>query len=228
MPRKPLTPDQQLAALDKVQSQATQRIKLGQQLFKAAEARLTQHQEILDKIRNQQQDLREQVQEDVAKSLQTYDQWMGKIDEGFTGSIRDLTERLDQLEAEQRAGREEMQSMVARATALMEQTQQLLMESLSDRVEPEPGPSTHEAQDQSGAQPNPLESAMIRPQIEVEADPIEGTHREEPPTAADDPSGPLKIGDEVMGLNEEEDVFGQVLKRLRDADAAGHEGEQAA
>ena len=36
MPRKPLTPDQQLAALDKVQAQATQRIKLGQQLFKAA------------------------------------------------------------------------------------------------------------------------------------------------------------------------------------------------
>jgi len=218
MPRKPLTPEQQLAALDKVQAQATQRIKLGQQLFKAAEARLTQQQDVLDKIRNQQQDLREQVQQDVAKSLQTYDQWMGKIDESFTGAIRDVTARLNELEAQQHSAREEMQAMVARASALMEQTQRLLMDALGQEVEEIELPTVSEAH--LAVEPTELEASVM------------GQYAQDLPEVqdevADEHTGPLKMTGEVIDLDDEDDVFGQVLKRLRDADAEQDGEEHAA
>ena len=118
MPRRPLSVEQQAVALEKVQQQATQRVKLGQQLFEAADARLKQHQKILDEINGQQKILREQVQDDVAKSLQSYDQWMGRIDESFTKSIRDMTQRLDQLEERVANSQYEMQDMLAKAAAL--------------------------------------------------------------------------------------------------------------
>lgn len=207
MPRKPLTPEEQLAALDKVQSQATQRIKLGQQLFKAAEARLTQHQEVLDHIRNQQQELRDQVQADVAKSLQSYDQWMGQLDESFTGAIRELNDRLVKVEQQQQASRDEMQSMVARATALMEQTQQLLMDAFGDE-------GVNQQAVEPASQPNALESAVLN-QGQIGA----GLDQAEPPEA-EEPSAPAPLPLHAMPEDEgeHEDVFGQVLQRLRDAD----------
>ncbi|MGB0767923.1 MAG: hypothetical protein ACPGYV_09455 [Phycisphaeraceae bacterium] len=135
MPRRPLSAEQQAAAIEKVQQQATQRVKLGQQLFEAADARLKQHQKVLDEINDQQRILREQVQDDVAKSLQTYDQWMGRIDESFTKSIRDVTARLDQLEERVDGSHHEMQDMLAKATALLDQTQMLLAETFGDQDE---------------------------------------------------------------------------------------------
>lgn len=207
MPRKPLTPEEQLAALDKVQAQATQRIKLGQQLFKAAEARLTQHQEVLDHIRNQQQELRDQVQDDVAKSLQSYDQWMGQIDESFTGAIRELNERLGKVEQEQQASREEMHSMVTRATALMEQTQRLLMDAFGDEGGDEQAAG-------AASQPNALESAVLnqRP-LGASAEQTEPIDAEQPPAPA-----PLPMNSVPEDEGEHEDVFGQVLQRLRETD----------
>jgi len=134
MPRRPMTPEQQAAALEKVQQQATQRVKLGQQLFEAADARLKQHQQVLEDINDQQQKLREQVQQDVAKSLQTYDQWMGRIDESFTGAIRELNSRLDQMELRVDASRGEMEAMIDKAAALLNQTQSLLAEVFDEDV----------------------------------------------------------------------------------------------
>lgn len=135
MPRRPLSVDQQAKALEQVQQQASQRVKLGQQLFEAADARLKQHQQVLDEINDQQKILREQVQDDVAKSLQSYDQWMGRIDESFTKSIRDLNQRLDQLEDTVAGSHNEMQDMLSKAAALMQQTQMLLAESFDDADE---------------------------------------------------------------------------------------------
>lgn len=230
MPRKPLNPEQQLAALDKVQAQATQRIKLGQQLFKAAEARLTQQQDVLDKIRNQQQDLRDQVQEDVAKSLQTYDQWMGKIDESFTTAIREVTERLGRLEVEQQNTREEMQAMVARASALMEQTQRLLMDAFGDQAELAEMVDDQEAFEQ--IEPTALESAIAGQYAGQYAEQYDEEYIEDESDAVpmvDAPAAiPLMLHEEVMEIDEQEDVFGQVLKRLRDADAEQDAEDQAA
>ena len=43
VPRRTMTAEEQLAALAQVQKQAEQRVKLGQQLFQAAEQRLSGH-----------------------------------------------------------------------------------------------------------------------------------------------------------------------------------------
>jgi len=244
VPRKPLTPEQQLSALNKVQAQATQRIKLGQQLFKAAEARLTQHQDILDQVKAEQTGLREQIQDDVAKSLQGYDQWMGKIDESFTHAVRGLTSRLDQVEQQMTASQGEMQHMVARAAALMEQTQNLLAETFGDDLnaqaieslpmsmaeEPLPQPEGHDdlaeitdefiepdqpAQAPAAPKPSdghPLLSLTDMTSANGEA-PLPNAPAEMPMMPEESPE-------------EQEDVFSQVLDRLRDQEA--EDGENAA
>ncbi|MEM1211567.1 MAG: hypothetical protein AAGI68_04645 [Planctomycetota bacterium] len=81
-------------------ARAEQRVKLGLQLFKAAEARLAAQHDTLAQIKAEQANLRESIQHEVAKSLQSYDQWMGRIDESFTTAVRDLTSRLDKLETD--------------------------------------------------------------------------------------------------------------------------------
>lgn len=149
MPRRPLSVEQQAAAIEKVQQQATQRIKLGQQLFQAADAKLKQHQDILKEIQDQQHILREQVQDDVAKSLQSYDQWMGKIDESFTGAIRRMNERLDQLELKIDASRGELEAMIENAAALIGQTQGLMADAFESASAHEPNTEIDAGDDES-------------------------------------------------------------------------------
>ncbi|MFI4861771.1 MAG: hypothetical protein ACIAXF_13955 [Phycisphaerales bacterium JB063] len=132
VPRRPMSPEQQLEAVNKVQQQADHRIKLGQQLFKAAEARLSQHHDLLEQVRAEQAALRERVQDDVAQSLQSYDQWMGRIDEGFTKALERLGDRIDQTERDLAESRGEMQQMLAQVSAMMEQTQRLLSEAFGE------------------------------------------------------------------------------------------------
>jgi len=129
VPRRTMTAEEQLAALAQVQKQAEQRVKLGQQLFKAAEQRLSGQGDILEQVKQEQDKLREQVQQDVAQSLQSYDQWMGRIDEGFTKAIAQLDERLDKVEHQMAGARGEMETMLEHAGSLLEQTQRLLSEA---------------------------------------------------------------------------------------------------
>ncbi len=206
VPRRPMSAEQQAAALQKVQriqQQATERVKLGQQLFDAAESRLKQHQGVLKEIQDQQQRLREQVQEDVAKSLQSYDQWMGRIDESFTNAIKELNQRIDLLETRIDCSHGDMERMIGKAGALLEQTQGLLAEAFGEEaVDPEllravmgGGASTGETMG-----PEPV------------------YHTAEPST-----SQPASADDFLAEQDEAEDVFGEVLRRLRSQnDAGGH------
>lgn len=213
MPRRPLSVDQQAAALEKAQQQATQRVKLGQQLFEAADARLKQHQKVLDEINGQQQILREQVQDDVAKSLQSYDQWMGRIDESFTKSIRDLSQRLDQLEERVEGSLNEMQDMLAKAGALMTQTQTLLAETFGDAEEiaqamQDSASKSHSYDlDELAATVHPEFDAPVMDSADdtevIEVDIVTPTDSSGMPEAIDD-------------ANAGDDIFGQVLRRLRD------------
>jgi predicted nucleic acid-binding Zn-ribbon protein len=218
MPRRPLSVEQQAAAIEKVQQQATQRVKLGQQLFEAADARLKQHQKVLDEINDQQKILREQVQDDVAKSLQTYDQWMGRIDESFTKSIRDLTQRLDQLEERVDGSQNEMQDMLAKAGALLQQTQNLLAETFgdADEIAQAMQASANTSHDYDldelaeTVQPDPQSRIVPEPDAEViEVDIV---------TPTDDSGMPQEPEPEV----DQDDVFGQVLRRLRSEGDDGH------
>jgi flagellar biosynthesis chaperone FliJ len=225
MPRRPMTAEQQAAALEKVQQQATQRVKLGQQLFEAAEAKLKQHQKVLDEINQHHERLREKVQEDVAKSLQSYDQWMGRIDEGFTKAIADLGGRLDILESRVDASRDDMQAMIERAAALLEQTQDLLAEAFGEG---------DEAEDDTQVQ-TPTPTQAPPPAMFAEDVPIDEIESIAP--LADDEE---VIEVEIVGQDDadhedilpmdhsdpsptDDDVFGEVLRRLRSqTDDDGH------
>lgn len=212
MPRRPLSVEQQAVALEKVQQQATQRVKLGQQLFEAADARLKQHQKVLDEINDQQTILREQVQDDVAKSLQSYDQWMGRIDESFTKSIRDINQRLDQLEDSVAGSQHEMQDMLAKAAALLEQTQTLLVETFDDADElaqaMQASASTSHSYDldelAASVHPDLTDKSRADQDTEViEVDIV---------TPIDEQGMPADIAEPQT---DGDDVFGQVLRRLR-------------
>lgn len=220
MPRRPLSVEQQAVALDKVQQQATQRVKLGQQLFEAADARLKQHQKVLDEINDQQTILREQVQDDVAKSLQSYDQWMGRIDESFTKSIRDMTQRLDQLEETVAGSRHEMQDMLSKAAALLQQTQTLLAETFddTDEIAEAMQASANVSHDYdlddlaASAQPDLDQVSRVRAEDAADAEVIEV----DIVTPTDQSGLPAELEDQPEV--DHDDIFGQVLRRLRSED----------
>jgi len=128
LPKGPLTPTQQLEALRRVQAQAEHRIKLGLQLFKAAEAHATHQQRVIQQIKAEQANLRERLETDVTKSLHSYDQWVGKIDESFTRAMQALEAKIQGLESEWNAAQERMTTMVRRCEALMDQSRYMLDE----------------------------------------------------------------------------------------------------
>lgn len=229
MPRRPMTPEQQAAALEKVQQQASQRVKLGQQLFQAAENRLKQHQQVLKEIQDQQQILRDKVQEDVARSLQTYDQWMGQIDESFTKAIADLNMRLDVLETRFDSSRDEMEAMIDKAAGLLSQTQGLLAEAFGD----EPGEQV--ATEMQAAVPagsdvdiDAIEDLVMPPVVDedtsygddtevIEIEIVEPREDAVSETPAD------AIPMDAEGTREADDVFGEVLRRLRSQSDEDHD-----
>ncbi len=170
--RQPLTPEQQLQALKRVQAQAEQRVKLGMQLFKAAEARLSNQTDLIQQIKTLQKQLREQVNNDVAQTLHQYDQWIGQIDESFTTAIRKLEEKIDAVQANVTVSEKKMRQMLDRAEALLDQTRCLLEEqslqqktrttpsqptaepAQDDPPPPDPEPTANADQDLSTAQPH--------------------------------------------------------------------------
>ncbi|WP_432800297.1 hypothetical protein [Poriferisphaera sp. WC338] len=91
-----VTPEQHKAMLKKAQ-QAEKRVRLGMQLLKASENRLSAQTHLMNQVRSEQDVLREKVQEDVAKSLQSYDQWIGQIDESFSKAMLVLEEKVDTI-----------------------------------------------------------------------------------------------------------------------------------
>lgn len=139
LPRQPLTPQQQAEALKRTQAQAEQRVKLGVELFKAAEKRLTTQSDVLRQVRDEQKHLRETVQEDVAKSLQSYDQWIGRIDEGFTTALRTLEDKVDAMSREWSASQQRIEEMVRRSEELLAQSRATLeADSTVERTAPTP------------------------------------------------------------------------------------------
>jgi len=116
--RPPLTPEQRLEALRRVQAQAEQRIALGKQLFKAAEARMRGESDVLSQVRKEQAGLREQLHREFTESLHSYDQWLGQMDENFTIAIRALEEKIDAVAAQVESDRHRAERLLHRAEAL--------------------------------------------------------------------------------------------------------------
>lgn len=207
-----MTPQQQEKALKQVQQQATQRVKLGQQLFEAADSRLKQQQDVLKDIQEQQAKLRDQVQADVAKSLLSYDQWMGQIDEGFTEAIQGLTSRIDDLELKVDASRGEIESMIDKAAALLNQTQELLVSAFDGVV-------AEEMKAAIPADPQVDIDSLGTPPIDVDAQDDDEVLNVQITGQIDEASASDAMPvDEAEG----EDIFGEVLRRLRDGGGDGH------
>lgn len=130
----PLTTAQKLEALRRVQAQAEQRVKLGTQLLKAAESHTSQTQSYVEQVRQEQNELREKLEHDVAAALHQYDQWVGTIDESLTRRLQATEERLDALDKQWVEAEERVARMVKRAEMMFDQSRSLL-ESATSKLE---------------------------------------------------------------------------------------------
>ncbi len=118
--RLPLTPQQQMEAIQRVQAQAEQRVELGLKLFKAAQTQTDAHKDVIAKIKTEQQELRDEVHRDVAQSLHSYDQWVGQIDETFTRSIEALEEKIEKLQATWTHTQQRIETMIQRSSQMLQ------------------------------------------------------------------------------------------------------------
>ena len=134
--RPALTPEQKLEALARVQAQAEQRIALGTQLFKAAEARIRAESDVIKQVRKENEVLRDQLHREFTESLHSYDQWVGQIDESFTTAIRALEEKIDAVSEQSAADRKKVASLVARAEALLAEAQMKLGPATAESPRP--------------------------------------------------------------------------------------------
>ena len=125
LPTGTLTAQQQLEALRRVQEQAEQRVQLGMRLFKAADAATGHQQELVTEIRDDQQRLRDRVEQDVARSLHTYDQWIGDVGDGFHASLKKLEGRIDELQSQWQQTQKRIEGMMNRSEAFLDSARTL-------------------------------------------------------------------------------------------------------
>lgn len=118
--------EQQHEALARLRVQAEQRVKLGMQLFKAAEAHTSHQQQVVDQLKHDQRQMRDQMMEDVARSLHSYDRWIGKMDEQLTQSMQRLTDRMNQLQSQWADAQQRIDAMMSRSETLLDESRSLL------------------------------------------------------------------------------------------------------
>lgn len=121
-----LSTNEKLTALKQVQAQAEQRIKLGTQLLKAAEAHTSQGQSVIDKVRSEQNHLRDKLEQDVTKALNHYDEWIGTVEESLTGRLDKVERRLESLSQQWEDSEQRLTRMIKRAEALFDQSRSML------------------------------------------------------------------------------------------------------
>ncbi|NJL32267.1 MAG: hypothetical protein HC898_11980, partial [Phycisphaerales bacterium] len=92
---------------------------LGLRLFENARKETHTQQALADRLRREQNELREQMQQDMSHSLHTYDQWIGKIETDFTARLDQLDKRMGDLQ-------QQWMGMTARVEAMMNRAEKLL------------------------------------------------------------------------------------------------------
>jgi len=199
LPRRPLNADQQMEALRKVQTQAEQRVKLGMQLFKSAESRLAAQSDMLERVRQEQKGLREQVQQDVAKSLQSYDQWMGQIDERFTTAMQLLEQKVDAMGQQWQTMRDEMAALMGRSEMLLDQSR-CLVEQAQDRP--------HQTRPQTT--PAPVQDMEPQPKSKKSTLPPIPAHTPEPSRPRPDAT------EDRPTHGDDQPIYSQILGQLRE------------
>ncbi|MCC7204495.1 MAG: hypothetical protein IT441_05400 [Phycisphaeraceae bacterium] len=115
-----------LSLLSRSQDQVEQRLAVSVQSVKAAEAMVSESISELDALRAEQDELRQQMREEVVQSLRSYDQWVGRVERDVTEVVHLLDERLASLESKWEKMQGQLQAMVHRAEALLDQSVVLL------------------------------------------------------------------------------------------------------
>ncbi len=122
---RPLSPEQQLEALRRIQAQADQRVKLGLQLFKAAEAHTSAHRQLLEEVKAEQSKFRTELQDDMSKSLESYDLAMEKLEDDLTGKLRALEDKIARLQDDWKNAQNKIEGMLARSASMIDQGRSL-------------------------------------------------------------------------------------------------------
>ncbi len=120
------TPRDKIQSLQQVQDQAEQRIKLGTQLLKAAEAHTSQGQSAIDKVRREQNQLRDKLEQDVTQALSHYDEWIAGVEESLTQRMEKVERRLASVLEQWESSEQRMTRMIKRAEALFDQSRSML------------------------------------------------------------------------------------------------------
>jgi len=162
-----LTPSEQLDALRRVQAQAEQRVKLGVQFFKAAESRTDQFREMIEKIKTEQDTLREELRNDMTRSLRGYDQWLGEIDRNLTNAIETLENRVGKLQEEWAEAQTKIDGMLKRSEAMYDQTWSMLESTLAA--------SRHASPPEPSAVPTEVSAPIVDPTQQSTASPTQGS-----------------------------------------------------
>ncbi len=145
----------------RLQTQADQRVELGMQLLHAAQAHTTRQQAMFNQLKSQQQRLREEMQNDIARSLQTYDQWMAKFDQTFTAKLTKLESRIDAIQTKWTATEHRIATILRRFEGLLNQHQcslQSAAEPSQDRTD-ENTPTCHDTTPVADNQPQTSQAA---------------------------------------------------------------------
>jgi len=129
-----LTVEQKLAALRRVQLQAEQRVQLGAQLLKAAEAHTSQTQSYVEEMRQEQDGLRQKLEHDVAAALTKYEEWVGTIDDTLAQRMQDVESKLGELGAHWSQAEQKIERLAKRAEQMFDQSR-MLLEATASKLE---------------------------------------------------------------------------------------------
>jgi len=171
LPRESLTPQQQLDALQRVQSQAEQRVKLGLQLLKAAEAHTLQHRSVLDQVKAEQEKMKAEMTRDIGATFTQYDEHLGELENDLSNSVQSLEAKIDTLQQKWAEAQQRIEGMLKRSEAMMDQTRTLL-ESGTSRTTRNLGFGTPASAPPPA--PIPFPAAAQRPATPLEAEPEAG------------------------------------------------------
>ncbi|MEO0966615.1 MAG: hypothetical protein AAFY08_16060 [Planctomycetota bacterium] len=218
LPSAELSEEQRLDALRRVQSQAENRVKLGMQLFKSAEARLSAQADLARSLRTEHAQLGERVDQRLDALAERVDSLRQSTP--VTHSP-ELLQRLDQLEHTVRQALQDAQSareqhdraiddLRGQQAAFQEQTQQTyerltrLVSSLT-QASPQPG-------DPLGPPIAPPTSHAPSPTTPPNAEPAEPKR---PPSHPLDATQPADPPSSPSTSNVDTRIYSNILDRLR-------------
>lgn len=165
LPDTSADPKRQFEALKRVEDEANKRVQLGMQLYRAAESHTAHQQSLLDGFKEDQQRLKDELEQDVTRSLHAYDQWVGKIDEDFTNALKSLESRIDTLQDQWSASQQRIDDMMRRSEALLDQSRTLVRTAVK-QIPPGAAPVAEPAP----SDPPPVKGEIAKPTLQVPAD----------------------------------------------------------